>query len=917
MNVKCFSLVLSFLLAAASYILAAPANTDLGQDIDIPYTKFVLKNGLTVVVHEDHKAAIVAVNVWYHVGSKNEKPGKTGFAHLFEHLMFNGSEHFNDDYFKALEKVGATEENGTTSEDRTNYFEDAPKDALDLVLWLESDRMGHLLGAIDQAKLDEQRGVVQNEKRQGENQPFGITEELITKGTYFPSHPYGHTVIGSMEDLNAASLEDVKDWFRSYYGTANATIVIAGDIETKAIHEKVERYFGAIPSGPPVARHEAWVAKRTGTHRQIAQDRVPQGRLYKLWNIPQFGAGDIDFLNLVSDVLAEGKTSRLYKRLVYDDQIATEVTAYVDSSEIGGRFGIMATARPGESLAKIERAIDEELARFLTSGPTAQELQRVKTRHLAQFIRGLERIGGFGGKSDILAMNQVFGGSPDFYKVTLKRTRDVTAKDLQIAAQQWLSDGVFILEVHPFPQFEAVKSEVDRSKLPVPVIKPEVKFPALEHAALSNGLKIVLAERHAIPVVNFNLQLDAGYAADQFATPGAAKLSMNMLEEGTKSRTALGISDELAGLGATLMASSDLDTSTVFLSAMKANLDASLDVFADVILNPTFPEDDFQRLQKQQLDAIQREKSEPVSMALRVLPRFLYGDGHAYSTPFTGSGTEESVTKLTRLDAQKFYQTWFKPNNATLIVVGDTTLAEMTPKLEKLFRQWGEGSVPKKNIAPVENSAKSVVYLMDRPGSIQSMIFAGELAPPKSNPQEIAIETMNNILGGTFTSRLNMNLREDKHWSYGVHTVLVGARGQRPFIVIAPVQTDKTKESIAEIDKELKGVVGKQPVTAEELVKAQKDQTLKLTAAWETSSKVSHSIAEILRFGLPEDYFKSYPDKVLALNLADVEQATRIIHAEQLVWVIVGDLSKIEPGIRDLSLGEIRLIDTKGKLIRP
>jgi zinc protease len=392
---------------------------------------------------------------------------------------------------------------------------------------------------------------------------------------------------------------------------------------------------------------------------------------------------------------------------------------------------------------------------------------------------------------------------------------------------------------------------------------------------------------------------------------------MNMLDEGTRSRSALEINDELARLGAELDTGSDLDTSTVFLSAMKANLDPSLDIFADVILNPSFPDADFQRLKKQQLDAIQREKSEPVSMALRVLPRFLYGEGHAYSTPFTGSGTEESVTKLSQADVQKFYRTWFKPSDATLIVVGDTTLAEITPKLEKLFGKWPQGTVPKKNIGQAENAAKPVVYLMDRPGSIQSMIFAGELAPPKANPQEIAIETMNSVLGGTFTSRLNMNLREDKHWSYGVHTALVGARGQRPFIVIAPVQTDKTKESIQEIEQELKGVVGKQPVTAEELAKAQKDETLKLTGAWETSGKVNKSISEILRFGLPEDYFKTYPDKVLALNLPDLAQAAeKVVRPDQLVWVIVGDLSKIEPGIRELGIGEIRLIDSNGRPVK-
>jgi zinc protease len=909
-------LIATFLLGLPLLVSAAP-KTDLGKNVDIPYKKFVLTNGLTLLVHEDHKAAIVAVNVWYHVGSKNEREGKTGFAHLFEHLMFNGSEHFNDDYFKAMEMVGATELNGTTSEDRTNYFEDAPRDALDFLLWMESDRMGYLLGAIDKAKLDEQRGVVQNEKRQGENQPYGLAHELIQAAVFPPGHPYHHTVIGSMEDLNAASLDDVKEWFRTYYGAANATLTVAGDIDAETVRQKVEQYFGSIPSGPPLTKHEAWVSKRTGSKRQTMQDRVPQARLYRIWNIPQYGTQQAEYLNLVSDVLASGKTSRLFKRLVYDDQIATDVQAYVDVSEIAGNFGIVVTARPGESLDKIEKAVDEELTRFILAGPTGDELQRVKTQYLASFIRGLEKIGGFGGKSDILAMNQVFLNNPDYYKTSLLTAREATSKDLQNAAKEWLSDGVYTLEVHPFPTYATSKSDVDRSKLPVPTLKAEVKFPELKKTTLSNGLRVVLAERHTVPVVNATLLLDAGYAADQFAFPGTAKLSMSMLDEGTKSRNSLEINDELARLGATLHTGSDLDTSSVILSAMKPNLDASLELFADVVLNPSFPEADFKRLQKQQLDAIQREKSEPNSMALRVLPRFLYGENHAYSLPFTGSGNIESVSKLARTNIQSFYTTWFKPNNGTLIVVGDTTLEEMTPKLEKLFKKWQQGDVPKKNIGQVQNPEKSVVYLMDRPGSIQSMIFTGEIAPPKNDPEDIAILTMNNILGGTFTSRMNMNLREDKHWSYGVHTVLVGARGQRPFITVAPVQTDKTKESVSEIAKEFQGVTGQQPVTDKELAKAQKDETLTLAGAWESSGQVAHSITEIIRFGLPENYFETFPDKVLALKLDDVNKAARrVVQPKNLIWVIVGDRSKIEPGLRELGFGDIQLIDTNGRVIK-
>jgi zinc protease len=890
--------------------------------VDIPYTKYVLTNGLTLLVHEDHKAPIVAVNLWYHVASKNEKPGKTGFAHLFEHLMFTGSEHFKGSgdqraFFEAMERIGATDLNGTTSNDRTDFFENVPRNSLDVALWIESDRMGHLLGSIDQNRLDTQRGVVQNEKRQGENQPYGITEELITKGTAPVGHPYSWTVIGSMEDLNAASLEDVKTWFTNYYGAANAVLVLAGDIDPATALKKAEHYFGEIPAGPPVARYQTWIPRIPGTRREIVSDRVPQSRVYKVWNIPPYGEADNVYLDMVSEVLVSSKSSRLYKRLAYDDQIATSVSASVEPNEISGQFRIVATARPGEDLAKVEKALDEEVARFLAGGPTPEELERAKAAKIAGFVRGIERIGGFGGKSDVLAMNQTFRGQPDFFKVILKYTREATAQDLLRAARQWLTDDVYVLEVHPYPKYESTASTVDRSKLPVPGPDPEVKFPAFHRAKLSNGLKIILAERHSIPLVSFSLQVDAGSAADQFTIPGTGKLTMQMIDEGTTRRTALQISEELYMIGANLTAGSSLDSSTVALSALTSTLDSALDIYADVILNPVFPEADFKRVQKQLLATIKREKVEPFGMALRVFPRLLYGTGHAYGNPLTGSGTEASVSKVTRADLQKFHDTWFKANNATLIIVGDTSVKEITPKLEKLFAAWKPGDVPSKNLAAVEQQKKSAVYLIDRPGSIQSVILAGHVGLPKSNPDEIAIETMNVVLGGAFTSRVNMNLREAKHWAYGAGTVVLPARGQGPFIAYAPVQTDKTKESMIELDKELHGILGQRPVTEEELSKAQKNETLTLPGSWETIDAVSSSIGEIVSFGLPDDYFTTFPDKVRALTLDDLTKAAqKIVHPDQLVWVVVGDRAKVEPGLRNLGWGDIHSLDADGDPVK-
>ena len=893
------------LLAAA--LIGFPV---FAQQVEIPFQKFVLANGLTLIVHEDHKAPIVAVDVWYHVGSKNERPGKTGFAHLFEHLMFGGSEHFHGRYIDAMERVGATNLNGTTSEDRTNYFETVPVSALDYTLWMESDRMGYMVGAIDQKTLDLQRGVVQNEKRQGENEPYGMVDEVEQHDTYPAGHPYSWSTIGSMEDLNAASLSDVKEWFQTYYGPANSVLVVSGDVNPEQVHQKVEKYFGEIPPGPPVTRQRAWIAPMSGKHRAVMQDRVPQARIDKLWNIPEFGSEDADYLDLVSDVLAVGRTSRLYKRLVYDDQLATNVAAFVNPREIGGQFGIMAMARPGVTLDRVEKAIDEEMGRFLKDGPTEQEVDRVRTQYVANFIRGIDQVGGFGGKSDVLAMYQTYTGDPAGYKVKLDRVKAATPAKLQAAAKRWLSDGEYVMEVYPFGDPHATTEGADRTKPPDVGQPPEPRLPKLERLTLSNGLRVVVAERHEIPLVNLSMLMDSGYAADQFSTPGAARLTASLLDQGTKSRSALEISEQLAQLGARLTSTASVDNLILRLSSLKDKLDPALDVFADVVLNPTFPDADFRRQRGLQLNSIEREKATPIQMGLRVLPELIYGKGHAYAEPLTGSGTRDSVSKLTRDDLLKFHATWFKPNHATVVVVGDTTLAEMRPKLEKVFGAWKGGDIPKKNVGAVPPPAKPVVYLVDRPGSQQSLILAGNPAPPRNNPEEIPIEAMNDILGGDFGARINMNLREDKHWSYGAQTLLFGAVGPRPFLVYAPVETDKTKESLAELVKELRGIRGDRPATAEELSRVKASETLRLPGSRETIGQVAGSIETLVEYGLPDNYYDTYASKVKEVSLADVgKAASEVVQPDHMVWVVVGDRAKIEAGVRELGLGDVRLLN--------
>jgi zinc protease len=890
--------------AAASVAIPIP---------DIPYTKFVLANGLTVLVHEDHKAPIVAVNTWYHVGSKNEQPGKTGFAHLFEHLMFSGSEDFNYTYINAMERIGATDLNGTTNNDRTNYFENVPTSMLDYVLFAESDRMGHLLGVLDQKKLDLQRGVVQNEKRQGENQPYGVTRQLLTENTYPPGHPYSWTVIGSMKDLDAASMSDVQEWFKTYYGPNNVTLVIAGDITPEVALQKVEKYYGEIPPGPPIAKHEVWVAKRTGTHRGWVQDRVPQARLYRVWNVPQTGSPDEPLLDLVAQVLGSGKTSRLYKRLVYKDQTATSATASDNNNEIAGTFNIVLTAKPDADLKKVEQAADEELRNFLRSGPTAAELQIAKTQIFGNYARIVERIGGFGGKSDLLARCQTFEGNPDCYKQYLKWVQAATPASVRKAANDWLSDGDYVLEVQPYPTTLKSAAKLDRSKEPALGSAMSLSLPPMQKATLSNGLKIVLAERHTAPVVNFSLLVASGYAADPPSAPGTASFAQRMLEEGTPRRDSLKIGEELESLSANFGAGANLDWATVTLNTLKINMDSALDIYGDLILHPAFPQKEFERLQKDRLAAIKREKVTPQAMALRVVPGLLYGKGHPYALPFTGTGTETSVSKMTREDLARFHDTWFKPNNAILLIVGDTTLAEIKPVLERLFASWKTGDVPKKTVPQVRQPEKNVVYLLDRPGSGQSVIFGAQLAPPENDPDAIPLDLVNDVFGGTFSSRINMNLREDKHWSYGVFSFLPSALGQRPYLSLSPVQTDKTKESLAELVKEYNNVAGGKPISAEELKDAQTNETLGLPGNFETVQQLAGAYGNILEYNLPEDYYNTFTQKALALTPDGANaMAKRFIQPDHLIWVVVGDMSKVEAGIRSLNLGDVRKIDADG-----
>ena len=882
----------------------------------IPHRSFVLDNGLQLIVHEDHSVPVVAVNVWYHVGSRNEQRGKTGFAHLFEHFFFNGSEHYPKGFREAMDDLGANNRNGTTSNDRTNFFEDVPVSGLERTLYLEADRLGFLAKQINEAMLNRERGVVQNEKRQGENQPYGRVYSQAVGRLYSPNHPYSWPTIGSMEDLNAASVQDVQTWYRSFYGPNNCVLSLAGDITPERALALVKKYFDGIPAGPPVDRATQWVPRLDGPVREEMRDQVAQTRVYRIYHAPAWRDGAVQHLELAASVLSGSRSARLDRRLVYEQPLATAVNVGLERQELASTFEVIATVRAGADPAQVEREMDRVITEFVRQGPTEPELQRARARLTSQFVRGAERLGGFGGRSDILAESLTFDGRTDAYLDRLERLATASATDVRQAAQRWLDAPHYTMTVRPAEARQAGATAVDRTILPPLGDAPDVTFPVVQRTQLANGATVLLVERHTTPIVNVSLAVDAGYAADQPEKAGLASLTLDLLDDGTSTRDTFAIVDELDRLGASISTASTLDLSLVRLQAMPAQLRPSLDLLADVVLRPSFPQDMVALATQRRLALIAQEKANPTTAAVRLVPPMLYGAAHAYGAPLTGSGFEATVSKLTREDLVAWHRAWFNPAAATFVVTGDTTLAAVKPELERAFAAWARGASPTKRIQPVPANAGRRVYLIDRPGAPQSVIVAAHVSEVGGQAEDLAIDTVMLNFGGIATSRLNRNLRLDKAWSYGTQGVLQDARGQRPFIVLAPVQTDKTKEAILEVAKELREVAGARPVRGEEFASIMRVQTLGLPGRWATLAALENAVLQIVNYRYPDTYFSTFAERVRALSEQDLATAAaKYIRPAEVVWLIVGDLAQVEAGVRQLDLGEVVRLDADGREI--
>ena len=906
---------------------AAPQEKLAAPKLD--FEKYKLANGLEVILVEDHRLPLVAVNLWYHVGPANERPGRTGFAHLFEHMMFQGSKNVPDDaHIKLLEGAGAADLNGTTDFDRTNYFETLPSNQLELALWLESDRMGFLLDTLDQAKLSNQRDVVRNERRQSvENKPYGLAEEEMFHQLFPKGHPYYASVIGSHTDIEAVRLNDVRDFFKQYYVPNNASIAIVGDINKAETRALVEKYFGPIPAGAPIPKIDVQTPAITAEKRATVHDKIELPRVYMAWITPAiFKPGDAD-ADLLANILGGGKSSRLYKSLVYDKKIAQDVTASQYSLVLGSVFSIEATAKPGVKPEELEKAIDGELAALRKEGPTDEEVQRARNTIESQIIRGLETLGGFGGVADRLNQYNHYLGDPGYLPEDLARYAAANTASIQKVAQTSLADNArVILYAEPGDKvIEDVARSTDEKPentartLPAPVKDwrgqppsagpaSKLTLPSPQRFQLANGLTVYLLEQHNLPIVSANVVVLSGSEQNPVTKPGLAAFTADMLDEGTEKRPALQIAKDVAQIGATLASGSSSDSSSIAMRTLKTNVDEAFDLLADVTLNPAFAANEIERIRNDRLTQLRQQRDNPNAIASRVFAQVLYGDKHPYG--FIELGTNESLKTLSRDDLVSFWKTGYVPQNSALIVAGDLTSAELRALAEKYFGAW-KGESNKAVTPAVEQKAQQRVVLVDRGKSPQTALRIGEIGVPRANPDYVSIEVMNTALGGLFSSRINMNLREKNGYTYGAGSQFAFRRGPGPFVVGTGVRTDVTAPAVKEIFTELKRM-RTEPLTGEELSLSKDSFERSLPGLFETTPQSAATIGQLFVYNLALDYYSTLPAKIQSVTTADVQRvATQYLTPEKMVVVAVGDKANIEPGLKKLNLGpvETRTID--------
>ncbi len=888
------------------------ADDELATQVDIPYEMFTLDNGLSVLVHSDHSTPTVFVGLWYGVGSKDEPTGKTGFAHLFEHLMFQGTENREGEYFSPFMDAGATGMNGTTAEDRTNYYATVPSGALDMALWMESDRMTYLLGAVDQEALDEQRGVVQNEKRQGETRPYAGMYDRIRAGLYPVDHPYRHSIIGSMEDLEAASLEDVYEWFNTYYGASNAVLVLAGDVTIEDAQEKVAFYFSEVPAGEPLTHQEQWIPVLDENRHETMYDRVGQTRISRNWALPGLNDRDTTLMYLVNETLVSNKNAPLYKALVDDLRLATNVRGYAYGRVLSGEYNLTIDLVPGADPDEVMAVVDQVLEEYLNEGPDSELLENAQLAVNMSMIGALETTSSIG---RLLIEGYLYSDDPLFINTELEWINEADEDDLLEAANRWLNRGFYELTVLPFPDYTVAEAQADRSTIPSVTADADLVFPEIETVTLDNGIRVVVAERGNIPIVDVTVRVGTGAASAPLEAPGLATMAFDLLDKGTRRYDANELAaarDRIAMMGGSF--SANMEDSRASYRILTSNLDESLELTAEMLRNPTFPDEEIDKLKEQVSAWLGTLEQAPASAASSLFDRAIFGADTAMGAVWS----REYLAQVDRDMLVDFHAQQVTPDRLTVYMIGDVDIDSAAEAVEQAFGRWtDESQVAGVPIGPAQDPQARVI-LVDYKDAESSTIVAGHALPPFDPELSTELSIMNQVIGGGFESRLNMNLREDKGWSYGYGSgVASNTSGDQMYRTRGSVQTDRTAEAMAEIMREISEFVSTAPATEREVGRIKIKQVRQLPGRYTTNRGFLSAIVSSDSYGLPFDYAESRADRIEAVTLDDVNaRAQAYLDPARLTWVVVGDLERIEESVRALDYGDIEVWDAFGNRLR-
>lgn len=897
------------------FVLALPllvhADEDLATQIDLPYQRFQLDNGLTVLVHSDHSTPTVFVGMWYGVGSKNEPEGKTGFAHLFEHLMFQGSENREGEYFSPFTDAGATGMNGTTNEDRTNYYATVPTGALDMALWMESDRMSHLLGAITQEALDEQRSVVKNEKRQRETRPYAKMYDMIREGVYPPDHPYRHSIIGSMDDLDAASVDDVHEWFNTYYGASNVTLVLAGDVTLEVAKSKVGHYFSDAPSGEPLSHPKKWIPALAENREEMMYDRVGQTRISRVWALPGLNDKDTSLMYLVNESLVGNKNSPLRKKLVDELQLATSIRGGAHGRVMSGEYQLTIDLRPDVMPEQAMAVVDDVIAAYLVDGPDEQIVENAKLGVNMYMLGALETGSQIG---RVLIEGELFSDDPLFINTELEWLNAATADQLRQVANRWLTRGYYQLTVEPFPEYQSADQAVDRSSIPEVKADSQIQFPEVATATLKNGMKLVVASRGSIPLIDVSIQIETGAMAAPADAPGLPAFVFGLLDKGTRKLDAneLAAAKDKIAMGGSFGAGDE--RSSFGYRILSSKLEPSLELAAQMLRYPTFPEDELEKVKARLFAYLANLEVAPARAAGGLFDRAIYGA----DTPKGAVWSPELLSQVDRAKLQAWHAAEIAPDNMTVYMIGDIDLQTATAAVNKAFGKWHGNNESALSEIGSARGAESRVILIDYPGAASSTIVAGRAIKPYDSDTWTTMSIMNRAIGGSFESRLNMNLREDKGWSYGYRSgISRNSSGDMTFRSSGQVQTDKTAASMQEIKREIDDFVSSRPATANEIDRIKLNQTRSLPGSFATNSGFLGSMISASNYGLPFNYAESSAERIADVSLELIHAAaTGILDSDELTWLVVGDLEEIEEAVRALGYGEVEVWDAYGNILR-